>query len=212
MSRMQSSMRSPMVSKSLSSASSAGLGWEGMDLIASTTLTSAASSFSFSELGEISASGYSADVNIFLHMKIFGYFKNDGSECDILFEWAGDATTSKYISATIDSVSVAGTPVRCSGTYTSSLAGMRMGHLYANDSCVIDVVLNNMPGGGYPFCPQSYCGTHDDDNAYVNWSGGIFWNAGGAIDLTELEVKATAGSFAAGTTLAIIGNRYGYGD
>ena len=170
MARMQSSMSSPMVSKSLSSASNVGLGWEGLDVIASTTLTSAASSFSFSQLGEISASGFSADVNLFHHMKIFGYFKNDGSECDILFEWAGDATTSKYISATLDSVTRNTSPVTSSGTYTSSLAGMRMGHLYANDSCVIDVVANNMPGSGYPFCPQSYCGTHDDDNVYVNAS------------------------------------------
>ena len=206
MARMQSSMSIPMGSQSLSSASTAGLGWEGLDVIASTTLTSAAASFSFPIIGVFAGT---ANVNLYHHMRILGYFKNDASECDILFEWAGDATTSKYVSATMDSVTRSTGPVRISGTYTSSLAGMRMGHLYANDSCVIDVLGNNITNTGYHGTFQSYCGTHDDDDVYVNWSGGDFYNAGSSVDLSELEVKATAGSFAAGTTLAIIGNRYG---
>ena len=83
-----------MVSQSLSSASTAGLGWEGLDVIASTTLTSAAASFSFPIIGVFAGT---ANVNLYHHMRILGYFKNDASECDILFEWAGDELKSSIL-------------------------------------------------------------------------------------------------------------------
>ena len=55
MARFKSDMRNPMVTQSLSSASDASNGWEGWDVIAKTTLTAAASSFTFSAMGSFEA-------------------------------------------------------------------------------------------------------------------------------------------------------------
>ena len=214
MARLKADMRNPMVTQSLSNASNVGNGWEGWELIAKTTLTSATAVITFSAIGSFEAT---PNENIYTHMRIFGYFKNDSTESDILFEWDSEATTSDYLSWAIDTVthnSGTGTSF-WSGTYTTSLAGHRVGHLYSSDSCLIDVIHSGEHGSTADFYGNMFTGyasVNNDNTLYAQWGAGKFHNGGVATKNDDLKIKATGGSFAVGTTVAILGNRYGYGD
>jgi len=214
MARLKADMRNPMVTQSLSNASNVSNGWEGWDIVAKGTLTAAASSFTFSAMGSFEAT---PNENIYTHLRFFGYFKNDSTECDILFEWDGEATTSDYVSWAIDTVTYqSGSGAGMwSGTYTTSLAGMRVGHLYNSDSCLIDVIHSGVHGATADFYGNMFTGyasTNNDNTIYPQWHAGKFHNGGAVTKYDDLEVKATAGNFAVGTTMVVLGNRYGYGD
>ena len=212
MAYVKADMRSPMVTQPLSNASQVGNGWEGWDLIARSTMTSAASQISFTNIGNFDATP--AD-NIYTHMRIMGYFKNDSTEGDITLDWTGGAGSN--VSWVIDTVTYnSGTGAGMwSGNYTSSGTSQRVGHMYPNDSCLIDVIHSGVHGGTQEFyfnMVTGFASTNDDNTLYPQWYNGKLYHSSTAQNMSSLLITCTGGSFAVGSTVAILGNRYGYGD
>ncbi len=212
MAYVKADMRSPMVTQPLSNASQVGNGWEGWDLIARSTMTSAASQISFTNIGNFDATP--AD-NIYTHMRIMGYFKNDSTEGDITLDWTGGAGSN--VSWVIDTVTYnSGTGAGMwSGNYTSSGSPQRVGHMYSSDSCLIDVIHSGVHGGTQEFYRNMVTGfasTNNDNTLYPQWHNGKLYHGATAQNMSALVITCTGGSFAVGSTVAILGNRYGYGD
>ena len=208
MAYVKADMRSPMVTQPLSNSSNAGNGWEGWELIARATMTSAASQMSFTNIGNFDATP--AD-NIYTHMRIMGYFKNDSTEGDITLDWTGGAGSN--VSWVIDTVT--GSSIMWSGNYTTSGTSQRVGHLYPSDSCLIDVIHSGVHGGTQEFYHNMFTGyasVNNDNTVYAQWCNGKLYHSSTAQNMSSLLITCTGGSFAVGSTVAILGNRYGYGD
>ena len=212
MAYVKADMRSPMVTQPLSNASEVGNGWEGWEVIAKTTMTSAASQISFTNIGNFDATP--AD-NIFTHLRIWGYFKNDSTEGDITLDWTGGAGSN--VSGVLDTVTYnSGTGAGYwSGNYTTSGTSQRVGHMYSSDSCLIDVIHSGIHGGTQEFSDNMFTGyasTNNDNTVYPQWHVGKLYHSSTAQNMSSLLVTCTGGSFAVGSTVAILGNRYGFGD
>ena len=212
MAYVKADMRSPMVTQPLSNAAEVGNGWEGWEVIAKTTMTSAASQISFTNIGNFDATP--AD-NIFTHLRIWGYFKNDSTEGDITLDWTGGAGSN--VSGVLDTVTYnSGTGAGYwSGNYTTSGTSQRVGHMYSSDSCLIDVIHSGIHGGTQEFSDNMFTGyasTNNDNTVYPQWHVGKLYHGATAQNMSSLLVTCTGGSFAVGSTVAILGNRYGFGD
>ena len=212
MAYVKADMRSPMVTQPLSNSSQVGNGREGWELIARATLTSAASQMSFTNIGNFDATP--AD-NIFTHLRIWGYFKNDSTEGDITLDWTGAAGSN--VSGVLDTVTYnSGSGAGYwSGNYTTSGSAQRVGHMYSSDSCLIDVIHSGVHGGTLEFADNMFTGyasTNNDNTVYPQWHVGKLYHSSTAQNMSSLLVTCTGGSFAVGSTVAILGNRYGFGD
>ena len=212
MAYVKADMRSPMVTQPLSNAAEVGNGWEGWEVIAKTTMTSAASQISFTNIGNFDATP--AD-NIFTHLRIWGYFKNDSTEGDITLDWTGAAGSN--VSGVLDTVTYnSGSGAGYwSGNYTTSGTSQRVGHMYSSDSCLIDVIHSGIHGGTQEFSDNMFTGyasTNNDNTVYPQLHVGKLYHSSTAQNMSSLLVTCTGGSFAVGSTVAILGNRYGFGD
>ena len=212
MAYVKADMRSPLVTQPLSEVSNMGNGWEGWDLIARATMTSAAAQISFTNIGNFDATP--AD-NIYTHMRIMGYFKNDSTEGDITLDWTGGAGSN--VNFAIDTVTHnSGTGGGYwSGNYTTSGSAQRVGHMYSSDSCLIDVIHSGQHGLTNEFYYNMFTGyasVNNDNTVYAQWYGGKLYHGATAQNMSSLLITCTGGSFAVGSTVAILGNRYGFGD
>ena len=215
MAYVKADMRSPLVTQPLSEVSNMGNGWEGWELIAKATVTSAAAQIIFSNIGNFDATP--AD-NIYTHLRIWGYFKNDGTGGNITLDWTGGAGSN--VSGSIDTVTYnSGTGAGYwsgGGTlYTTSGTSQRVGHMYSNDSCLIDVIHSGVHGGTQEFSDNMFTGyasANDDNTVYAQWHIGKLYHSSTAQNMSSLIIGDSGGQFAVGSTVVILGNRYGFGD
>ena len=87
--------------------------------------------------------------------------------------------------------------------------------MYSSDSCLIDVIHSGVHGGTQEFYNNmvtGYASVNDDNTVYAQWYNGKLYHGATAQNMSSLLITCTGGSFAVGSTVAILGNRYGFGD